>query len=415
MKNKIKKLIPDSFLEFAFEVKRKIQRKIDDKKLVEISDNSNLKLETIGNKKYHTFFGYYDLSPFNIQSEEIIYLRVQRKELNSAEIILHDLKNDNQNVIAITRAWNWQQGSRLRWFPHSKDKILFNDVVDGIYMTKIINVRNNECSEIDLPVYDVDQNGKFAITLDFERLGKMRPGYGYPYLKEVSNKNLKDEGITLIDLINHNEKKLIVTYKRIAEALNLENPDFQNNYINHLSFSPDGNKFLFFWLEKKNNIHHASLLVYNIIRDELIPLEIFEKVSHYVWLNSEEILCTVYSANNKCNYFKYTLSKNKEIINPNTLIQDGHPSVISDNLILTDTYPNNTGFQKLFISDITNDKTVNLLEIYSYYKPNPELRTDLHPRLSINKKMICFDANFKGYRQLFILNNESNSYSNYCI
>jgi hypothetical protein len=415
MKNKIKRLIPDSILEYVFEVKRKIQRKLDDKKLVEIIDKNKLKLITIGNMKYHTFFGYYDLSPFNIQSDEIIYLRVQRNEPNCAEIILHDLKTDNQNVITITRAWNWQQGSRLRWYPNSKDKILFNDVVDGIYKTKIINVRNNECSEIDLPVYDVDNNGMFAITLDFERLGKMRPGYGYSNLNEDSKKDLKDEGVTLIDLNNHNEKKLIVTYKKIANVLNIKNPEFQNNYINHLSFSPDGKKFLFFWIEKKKNIHHASLLVYDIYRDELTTLEIIEKVSHYVWLNSEEILCTVYCANNKCNYFKYSLSKEKEIINPNMLINDGHPSIINDNLILTDTYPDKNGFQKLFITDIKNEKIANLLEIYSYYKPNPELRTDLHPRLSLNKKNICFDANINGYRQLFILNNVSNSYSNYCI
>ena len=61
-------------------------------------------------------------------------------------------------------------------------------------------------------------------------------------------------------------------------------------------------------------------------------------------------------------------------------------------------------YQKILFSNLYSDKTIEIAEIYSKFKINPEHRTDLHPRLNMSKNKICFDANIYGYRQLFILN-----------
>ncbi len=402
LKKSIKTFIPNGIIELIIEKKRQ-----------HLGSSSNIKkteffvkkpnVVTVGNKKFHTFFGYYDISPFNEKTNEIIYLRINRKKQKKAEIFLHDLKTDQTTIIATTAAWNWQQGSRLRWFPNSTDEIIFNDYQNGRYISKKINVRNNDETIIDYPIYDIDNQGKYAVTLNFERLGAMRPGYGYANGKYETPKDLGDEGIFKVDIIK-NRIDLLLTYKQIGETLGQNNTNFNNNYINHLSYSPSGNKFLFFWLTIVNRYQKAFLLVYDLKTKKLTPLETEGKVSHYVWLDDNCILCTTYNSQNDCRYYKYWIDGKKEIVNPASLTADGHPSCISNDSIITDTYPDKNGYQKIIKADIGNDKSETIAKIYSRYKIEQEKRTDLHPRLNKTKKQICFDANIKGYRQLFVLN-----------
>lgn len=405
IKHLIKSLTHSTVIEYIIEKKRYIiNKKLNTPKLQIFSKNSQLK--TISNKNFHTFFGYYDISPFNEYTNEILYLRVSKKQLKNAEVILHNLKTDQFKIIASSDAWNWQQGSRLRWFPNSPDEIVFNDFQNGRYFSRKINIRNNQELIIDYPIYDIDNRGKYAITLNFERLGIMRPGYGYTNMKYKPKDNLVEEAISILD-IHQNKKIETIYYKQIAIALNISISTFSNNYINHLSFSPEGDKFLFFWLTIENTYHKAFLMVYDLMTKKLTPLETEEKVSHYVWLNENCILCTSYNADQKCRYFKYWLNGKKEIVNPDSLTNDGHPSIIADNFIITDTYPDKNGYQKIIKSDICNDRSETIAKIYSCYKIEQEKRTDLHPRLNKKKDKICFDANLNGYRQLFIIDNFS--------
>lgn len=390
-------------IEFMIEQKRHIANKNFSKEKLQIF-SKGLHLKTISNKKFHTFFGYYDISPFNEYTNEILYLRINKNQLNNAEIIVHNLKTDQTSIIDSSAAWNWQQGSRLRWFPNSSDEIIFNDFRNGKYLSRKINVRDNQESIIDYPIYDIDNRGKYAVTLNFERLGIMRPGYGYTNKKYKPADNLSYEGVSIVDIYQNKEIE-IITYKQIAAALSLNISNFSNNYINHLSFSPSGNKFLFFWLTIENGYHKAFLLVYDLLSKKITPVETEDKVSHYVWLNNNCILYTSYNNYTKCRYYKYCLNGKKEIVNPDSLTTDGHPSIISDNYIITDTYPDKNGYQKIIKSNIGNDRSETIANIYSCYKTEQEKRTDLHPRLNKTKNQVCFDANINGYRQLFILEN----------
>ena len=170
-----------------------------------------------------------------------------------------------------------------------------------------------------------------------------------------------------------------------------------------MSFSPDGNRFLFFWLEITKQKHKASLFVYDIFDNRLYLLEDDMKVSHYTWQNNENIICTAYDEKFNCRYYKYFLEKPKEIISPSILNKDGHPTFLTPEILLTDTYPNRYSYQQLFIADIKNGKKTPIANVYSVPVKKEELRTDLHPRLNYTKDIISFDANVHGYRRLYFL------------
>lgn len=346
----------------------------------------------------HTYFGYYDITPF--QQDKVIYIEREKKSC-VCKVVLNNIHNTTKQYIADSRAWNWQQGIRLRWFPNTENTISFNDYIDGKYVNRIINTNTNEERRLDWPLYDIDYNGKLGITLDFERLGFMRPGYGYtcePY--KVGD--LWNDGISIID-IEKNQLVKTITYKELSDNIKTAD-DVSQYYLNHLSFSPDGKRFLFFWIDKAGGFDQASLGVYDIPSGNLIPLETEGKASHYVWDGNDEIICTVLDREYHGGYFRFNIKdRTKTQICPNSLKGDGHPSIYGKGILLTDTYPDTRGFQHIYLADAANDTKKELVKIYSIPTLNIEERTDLHPRISSNKQYVSFDSNHSGLRKMLIL------------
>lgn len=346
----------------------------------------------------HTYFGYYDITPF--QNEKIIYLE-REKNSQICKVVLNDIYNKSKRYLTDSRAWNWQQGIRLRWFPKSDNIISFNDYIDGKYINRILNIATNEERRLDWPLYDIDPTGKYGITLDFERLGVMRPGYGYtcePY--KVGD--LWNDGISIVD-IERNQLVKTITYKELSDNIKKVD-DVTHFYLNHLSFSPDGKKFLFFWIDEADGFHQASLGVYDMSSNELIPLETEGKASHYVWDGANDIICTVLDRNYHAGYYRFNvIDRSKTHICVNSLIGDGHPSIFAKDKLLTDTYPDKRGFQHIYLVDEAKDTKCELVEIYSIPTMNIEERTDLHPRISADKQYVSFDSNHSGLRKMLII------------
>lgn len=345
-----------------------------------------------------TFFGYYDLSPFNSKGE-VIYLELPERK-NIVSVVKNDINCNSRQVVATSSAWNWQQGSRLRWI--NDDTISFNDFQEGAYFNRIINLRTGEEDKIPFPLYDIDSKYALGLSLDFGRLGKLRPGYGYTCLKEQRSFEEDAPAISIIDLRSKSIIKSL-TYREIGTNFTISS-NMENCYVNHLSFSPSGERFLFFWIEIVRGYHKASMGVYDMASGIIHPLENNDKVSHYVWIDDDTILCTVYSTPRDCRYFKYEISTStKKPFCEKCLTQDGHPSLYRGGRILTDTYPDATGYQFLRIVDADTDSFTDLLEIYSVPVTSGERRTDLHPRFNGDKDMISFDANVRGKRSMFLL------------
>ena len=362
--------------------------------------NTNIEYTCISKPNTHVFFGYYDISPFNKTTDEIIYNNLIESE-NKLHLFLSTLSDKQEHEIADTRAWNWQQGCRLRWMPNNNREVVFNDFDGNGYFARILNVDTKEERRLCAPLYDISPDGRFGLSIDFERLGVKRPGYGYTCRDYVeSQHNLLKESIDLIDLDN-NTRKVVLTYEDIIDIPGCNTGDACNNYINHLCFSPSGRQFLFFWLTADRSCHKAFLLVHNLDTKETKLLEGSLKVSHYVWQDEDNIVCTAFDDNKQCRYYIYNVPTcQKQIMNPAVLNVDGHPSIYSDTDILTDTYPNLNGFQRLYIADKQDGGYKQLLEIYSNCCIEGEKRTDLHPRLDASKKIVCIDVNYNRYRNL---------------
>ncbi|MDE5831200.1 MAG: hypothetical protein K2H53_06345, partial [Clostridia bacterium] len=331
----------------------------------------------------HTFFGYYDITPFSKDDKCIIFIRTKG---DKADICLMEVDSKNTRVIGHTNLWNWQQGCRLRWVSDD-GSISFNDIRDNHYCNVWKNVKTKQEIVHNYPIYDISFDESLAATLDFERLGLLRPGYGYRCLNIPKDK-LSDQALSLIDI---KSGRIIKTFS-LSEIRDFvkSNVSIQDCYINHVSFSPYGKKLLFFFIEIIGSYHKASLLVYDYEKDKLYLLDGNNKASHYVWKDADTIICTSQSPDKKWGYYVYSIDKGtKTLMGENILIVDGHPSIFRENGIITDSYPDRKGFQRLYkIEDISNLELETLVEIYSVPVKEVEKRTDLHPRLSHKEDMI---------------------------
>ena len=359
--------------------------------------------------KRHTFFGYYDIQQFNEKENKLLAHVVAKKaktSVDKAQIGYFNVNEKEFHEVATTRAWCWQQGARLRWHPILRDCIVFNDVEEDHYISKTVNVDSGEViQQTPMALYDFDSDFTFGLSLNFARLQRLRPGYGYDTLPDVTeNDNAPSEdGIFYVDLKN-NKTQLIVSLSSLAAECD---PDKKyEHYINHISISPDGSRFMFFHIYTiSDGVWKTRLCVYSMNDGTINVLEETDKVSHYDWRGNHELLVTCYTPEKKQYYAVYNvINREKSILASEYLQKDGHPSFFADtNRFISDTYPLANQLQHLFEYNMEEKGLNEIVSAYSSPLMYGEKRCDMHPRLSVSEQYISFDSTFSENRRKIVL------------
>ena len=128
-------------------------------------------------------------------------------------------------------------------------------------------------------------------------------------------------------------------------------------------------------------------------------------VSHYTWIDDDRLLFTKETCGT-FNYCIYNALTNKTVeIESNLINNDGHPTMITNNLFISDTYPLEHCMQKLFLFDIKTKRCTTILEAFSDPRLYIEKRCDMHPRINRKNKLINIDSSFRnGIRSIILIN-----------
>lgn len=390
--------------------------------------------------------GYHDIKPFNFQNENLILLHKYPKNLSNytekikIDICLWDYVSKEMSTIDSTFAWSWEQGSRLQWL--NEHDVIYNILKDEEFKSCIYNIESKEKKILDFPIYSFSPSAKKFLYIDYSRLWFYWKSYGYYSKSDKKLKDIAEDGVFISDL--NNNKELLLSIKDAMKLCGLEkirSPIF----LAHPTFNTDGDKCvsLLRFLNKSGNL--ISYLICTDLSSKKNKIISKERVSHFEWINSDKIVVWSRILNNKLqsmrnNDFleKFIVLKLKKIINklhPNikkkllnthyhlidvnndnykildkeNLTEDGHPQISSNGkYLITDTYPNKEGFQKLLLYSIKRDKTIELgfFKTSEYLKEN-KLKYDLHPRWSKSNKLISIDSSHDGSRQSYIINIEN--------
>lgn len=349
-------------------------------------------------------FWFYDEQQFDVSGRYALAMKVYFQERrvtpsDRGDIGYIDLQNGNAwTKIGETSAWNWQQGCRLQWRPHS-DEILWDDRDDDgrRFVCRAYNFKRGTTRTLPRPVYDVSNDGAMALTHDFARMLHAGTAYvGIPdrYAKE---RTPSESGVERMDM-ETGEVEFLVGIERIAQLAFPNGYAARTNlYFFREGWNPSGTRFIAF-LRNLDSPRHVS--GWSISADGRDVRYFFDNPSHHVWLDDRRLFEGRYFSlikDDGSGHIQAPLAKVDANIDPTFL------PVPYDDWILGDTYVLD-GVQHLFLFHQPTKLFVPLAKLKATGAKRGIFRVDLHARCNRNGRMVAIDATHENLgRQLYIV------------
>jgi len=359
----------------------------------------------------HHFFGYYDKCPWDASQRYLLALEVgfidrMPTPEDVAVVGMVDLATGAWRTLDRTGVWNWQQGTMLQWLGSAPDRqIIYNSLADGRYVSVIRDVHTGETRTLPRPIYAVSPDGRQAVTLNFSRVHRRRPGYGYEELPDLwaTDDRPKEDGIYWMDL-RTGENRLIVSIDQVVGTKHDQTMDGVQSWFNHLQFNTDGSRFLFLhrW-ERPTGGWFTRLFTANPDGSALHCVADHQMISHFDWRDRDHILAWA-RQNGVGDYFFLFRDRTGEleVVGKGVMPVDGHCSYSPDRQwILNDTYPDKESKRALYVYRPSDGRRMDIGRFYSPPAVTGPFRCDLHPRWSRDGRKVCFDSVHEGDRQMY--------------
>ncbi len=339
------------------------------------------------------FFGYYDISSFNSVESTVLAHGLKEKGRAEVDILMIDAKTKEVTKVGNTKAWNFQQGSRLQWVDDSK--IIYNkyDDKEEKYVSVLYDVNSGKSSNYNFPI-QVMHNGEYFLSINYYHLKLMGTEYGYDL---PDTRNLQE--LLLVNM-NNSTSKVLFEIEDCIKKLKHEYANAINHHINHFLIKPDGKGFIFMLRFEKESRRFDNLFYYSIEDKEINLLIENELLSHCSWRDDDSFIFWG-KMKGVAGYYLYSIS-NMSCSIALTTENDGHPSFIDRNRIITDTYPDRFLREKLYTIDLTDSSNELILEVSHPAFYTKKTRCDLHPSISKSGKYYQIDVMMNGGRKMII-------------
>jgi hypothetical protein len=296
----------------------------------------------------------------------------------------------------------------LQWLGSAPDEEVVYNVHDrGEAVAVVRDVHGNRVRQLPRPIYALSADGKQAVSLDFARLHRLRPGYGYAFCKEQYADDPAPEklGVWWMDMAT-GKNELVVTLKQLAANKPDGRSQGAHHWVNHLLFNPGGTRFVFLHRWRVGE-KPWSTRVYTAKPDGTdLRLHLDTGMaSHFDWRDDHTLLfwAKTPTAGNKFCLID-TRSDEVTVIGDGVLTRDGHCSYSPDRKwVLNDTYPDKDRMQWLMLYDPKTGRRYDLNKFHSPKQFTGPVRCDLHPRWNRDGTHVCIDGCHDQQRQVYVL------------
>lgn len=363
------------------------------------------------------WFGYYDKHAFDPTGQYVLAHQTEFENRSPGAddvfrvgmIDTHD--GDRWIELGQTRALNWQQGAMLQWVPGTASTVMWNDLEDGRFVCRLLDVKSWQARTLPRAVYTISPDGWWAISPDFARLNDCRPGYGYAGLPDAYADvgTPRETGIWKTDLRTGESTMLFSLADIAAVPGHPEYPTGAKHWFNHLLFSPDGSRFIFLhrWRGAAEPKNHFNTRMFTCNSDGSNPyvLDPHGKTSHFYWRDPKTVVAWSWHPCDLSKFYLYHDQSDKvEVIGRDVMAVNGHVTYLPDrDWILNDTYPREGRMQELYLYHVPTGRRHELGKFFAPEGYDSEWRADLHPRSSRDGRLITFDSAHAGTgRQVYL-------------
>lgn len=352
------------------------------------------------------FFGYFDKTPWPRAMDRAL---LHHRTGTLVEIAVLDRTGRDVVSLGRTSAWNWQQGAMAQWLPLAEgEMVVYNDLSGQTLGCRICHWDGRVNGRfVPWPVQAVHPGGKAALSLNYLRLARLRPEYGYRVeaLNFRADQPLDRDGLWLVDLASGGAD-LIVSLERLRNTHPVPGMDGAEHKVNHAVYSPDGERFVFLhrWLGADGK--HSRLYVCRGDGSDLKLLLNQRMVSHYHWRDDHTLVVYGRTAGGDGYYLVDVEDGGLKPLAPGRLNAqgDGHCSFSRDGRwLVTDSYPDKGRQQHLMLYQPGQDRLEAVGRFLSPRKFDGYNRCDLHPRLSWDGKTIAIDSVHTGVRRTYFI------------
>ena len=406
------------------------------------------------NTDYSEWFGYYNYDVVSADGTKMLCNRVNFDARaitsdDSIELGYYDITSGEWHHIGNSNSFNWQQGAMLQWMPNDPSKVIYNTAIDNKFRSIIYDITDGSSRMIDYSTYCVTPDGKYSITLNYERSYWCR-AYHYQSIKnpEYDVQVAADDGIFKVNLSNNSVER-IVDINDVISMDSLE--DFKNakHWLEHIMINAAGDRIVFLHRYSYGNAYSTRMFICDINGNNLQIVSGWKENdwSHFGWKGNREFV--IYSV--KKNAFQANYAKSvqkakskfslmsvvnwavhlpglriiKDKLKPHERYYklyketkdgyvfvknyddklfsiDGHPSFTSDGkYMITDSYPDSDGNQRLIIFNCETLKGVLVAKLAAPLSGNPA-SCDLHPKLSFGGKYLAIDTAYTGKHRMML-------------
>lgn len=361
---------------------------------------------------YQYFFGYYDIPSFDNADGNHLCSRVRfwdrlPKPTDRNELGILNLNSGEFTALGETFAWNFQQGSMLQWFPYSKDTVIYNTWEQQEYRSTIQNIHTGDTRTLPCPVATVSPDGKYALSINFNRVYDFRPGYGYCNRQDPwkDQPHPDDDGVVLMNL-QTGDTKQIISYHQLDKLFgNTHGVAGKKIVINHITINPSSNRFLFLvrYFADEGEQWRTGLGTSDL-DGNIYLLRNYTYASHYNWKDEKTILIYADCGEGDALYELTDETQDYIIYDRDFFNEDIHCSYSPDrDWIIGDGYADANHYRSIFLYHISNKKKMLLGRVYAPNLSHFDIRSDLHCRWSHCGKKISFDSIHEGFRGLYIM------------
>lgn len=366
----------------------------------------------------HHWFGYYDKLEFDptnryVLSNEVSFEGRTPRANDTIHVGMVDTHDDDKWIpLGTSGAWGWQQGCMLQWRPGSPEEVIWNDREGQQHVSRIMNIRTREVRTLPRPIYALSPDGRWAITADFSRIQRMRPGYGYVGLSDPCRQHRAPEesGVWRMDL-DSGKCELIFSLAEAASIPHMgQSIDQHWNYFNHLLVSPDSSRFIVLhrWRANRGEGDSAEPVGGFTTRMFTVAMDGSERhildpsgyTSHFIWRDARHVCAWTKPEGQAAGFYVFEdQTQQVKPVGQGVMTRNGHNTYLpgTDNQwILNDTYPDGQRLQRPYLYHVPSRQKFELGAFHSPKDYSGEWRCDTHPRSSNDGRTVAIDSPHTG-------------------